>query len=158
MTEPSNPQTGRLPDEAEIEDALHAGSTDAAIDDRVSVMSEHDIERIGGDAAGDPSGAGIDDGGGNDPRDPSLSLDAGGPSTGPATVDGLPAGDQRDPAFLDDLGGMDGGTRDSHEQYEDAGADLPDRWSAAESYGNTAAEQRAGESLDRRLAQEEPER
>jgi len=32
-----------------------------------------------------------------------------------------------------------------------------DRWSAGEGYGNTLAEERAGESLDRLLAQEEPD-
>ena len=33
----------------------------------------------------------------------------------------------------------------------------PERWSAAEGYGNTPAEEHAGESLEQRIAQEEPE-
>jgi len=39
----------------------------------------------------------------------------------------------------------------------DEGYSPPERWSAAERYGNTAEEERAGESLDQRIAQEEPE-
>jgi hypothetical protein len=39
----------------------------------------------------------------------------------------------------------------------DRGIVAPDRWSAAEQYGTTADEARAGESLDQLLAQEEPE-
>jgi hypothetical protein len=34
----------------------------------------------------------------------------------------------------------------------------PERWSSAERYGSTAAEQRRGETLDERLRQEEPPR
>lgn len=40
----------------------------------------------------------------------------------------------------------------------DEGYSPPEAWSAAESFGSTAEEQRAGESLDRRIAQEVPER
>ncbi|MEJ7708006.1 MAG: DUF5709 domain-containing protein [Nocardioidaceae bacterium] len=39
----------------------------------------------------------------------------------------------------------------------DEGYSPPERYSAAERFGNTAAEQREGETLDQRLAQEEPD-
>jgi len=39
----------------------------------------------------------------------------------------------------------------------DGGYEVPDHWSAAEGFGNTAAEQAEGETLDMRLAQEEPD-
>jgi len=39
----------------------------------------------------------------------------------------------------------------------DEGYSPPERWSAAERFGNTAAEQHAGETLEQRIAQEEPE-
>jgi hypothetical protein len=39
----------------------------------------------------------------------------------------------------------------------DEGYTAPERWSAAEGYGNTAYEQSQGETLDQRLAQEEPD-
>jgi hypothetical protein len=39
----------------------------------------------------------------------------------------------------------------------DEGYSPPERWSAAEGYGNTPYEEEVGESLDQRLAQEEPE-
>lgn len=39
----------------------------------------------------------------------------------------------------------------------DQGYAPPDRWSAAEGFGNTVEEQRQGESLEQRLAQEEPD-
>jgi len=39
----------------------------------------------------------------------------------------------------------------------DRGVVVPDRWSAANKYGTTAAEQEAGESMDQLLAAEEPE-
>jgi hypothetical protein len=39
----------------------------------------------------------------------------------------------------------------------DAGIVPPDRWSAGEGFGTTLSEERAGESLDQLLAQEEPE-
>jgi hypothetical protein len=39
----------------------------------------------------------------------------------------------------------------------DEGYSPPEKWSAAESFGNTADEEREGESLDQRIAQEEPE-
>jgi Family of unknown function (DUF5709) len=39
----------------------------------------------------------------------------------------------------------------------DEGYSPPEKWSAAEGYGNTPAEEQAGESLEQRIAQEEPE-
>ena len=39
----------------------------------------------------------------------------------------------------------------------DQGIVAPDRWSAGQRYGTTANEERAGESLDQLLAEEEPE-
>jgi uncharacterized protein DUF5709 len=39
----------------------------------------------------------------------------------------------------------------------DEGFSPPERWSPAEKYGNTPAEERAGETLDQRLEQEEPD-
>ncbi|MEO7126068.1 MAG: hypothetical protein ABI382_06780 [Nakamurella sp.] len=39
----------------------------------------------------------------------------------------------------------------------DAGIDPPDHGTVAEGWGNTPAEEREGESLDQRLAEEEPE-
>jgi hypothetical protein len=39
----------------------------------------------------------------------------------------------------------------------DEGYSPPENWSAGEGYGNTPAEEEAGETLDMRLAQEEPE-
>jgi hypothetical protein len=39
----------------------------------------------------------------------------------------------------------------------DEGYSPPEKWSVAEGYGNTPLEEELGESLDQRLAQEEPE-
>ena len=39
----------------------------------------------------------------------------------------------------------------------DEGYSPPEKWSAAESYGNTPYEEEVGETLDQRIAQEEPE-
>ncbi len=39
----------------------------------------------------------------------------------------------------------------------DEGYSPPEKWSPAESFGNTAYEEETGETLDQRLAQEEPE-
>jgi hypothetical protein len=39
----------------------------------------------------------------------------------------------------------------------DEGYSPPEKWSVAEGYGNTPAEEKAGETLDMRLAQEVPE-
>ncbi len=40
----------------------------------------------------------------------------------------------------------------------DEGYSPPERWSAAESFGSTAEEQRRGETMEQRIAQEIPER
>lgn len=40
----------------------------------------------------------------------------------------------------------------------DEGYVTPENWSAGEGFGNTAAEMRRGETLEQRLAQEEPDR
>ena len=39
----------------------------------------------------------------------------------------------------------------------DRGSAPPDRWSTGQGFGNTAYEEATGESLDQRVAQEEPE-
>lgn len=43
------------------------------------------------------------------------------------------------------------------EEPLDEGYSPPEKWSAAQGYGNTPLEEAEGESLDQRLAQEEPE-
>ena len=55
----------------------------------------------------------------------------------PSNVDGLP-----DPDVEDEL---------------DRGYSPPEKWSAAQGYGNTPYEEATGESLDQRVAQEDPE-
>jgi uncharacterized protein DUF5709 len=55
----------------------------------------------------------------------------------PSNVDGL-----GDPDVADEL---------------DRGYSPPEKWSAAQGYGNTPYEEAVGESLDQRLAQEDPE-
>ena len=55
----------------------------------------------------------------------------------PSNVDGL-----GDPDVADEL---------------DRGYSPPEKWSAAQGFGNTPYEEAAGESLDQRVAQEEPE-
>jgi hypothetical protein len=55
----------------------------------------------------------------------------------PSNVDGL-----ADPDVADEL---------------DRGYSPPEKWSAAQGYGNTPFEEATGESLDQRVAQEEPE-
>ena len=39
----------------------------------------------------------------------------------------------------------------------DEGYSPPEKWSAAEGFGNTPYEEETGETLDQRIAQEEPE-
>src|SRR3954464_8116163 len=60
--------------------------------------------------------------------------------------------DEDQPSNLEDLGDPD------VEDELDRGYSPPEKWSAAQGYGNTPYEEAAGESLDQRLAQEEPER
>lgn len=43
------------------------------------------------------------------------------------------------------------------EDVLDEGINSPEHWSAGQGFGNTAAEELQGESLDQRLAQEEPD-
>jgi hypothetical protein len=66
---------------------------------------------------------------------------------------------------LEDIDLEDDGTLDASDTLEgdpgddplDQGIVPPDRWSAGEGFGTTLAEERAGESLDQLLAEEEPE-
>lgn len=68
-------------------------------------------------------------------------------------------------AEIDDTDLEDDGTLDASDTLEgdpgddplDQGIVPPDRWSAGEGFGTTLAEERAGESLDQLLAEEEPE-
>ena len=68
-------------------------------------------------------------------------------------------------ADLEDSELEDDGTLDASDTLEgdpgddplDQGIVPPDRWSAGEGFGTTLAEERAGESLDQLLAEEEPE-
>ncbi len=46
---------------------------------------------------------------------------------------------------------------DEVEDELDRGSPPPDQWSAGQGFGNTAYEEATGESLDQRVAQEEPE-
>src|SRR5438445_12687013 len=62
--------------------------------------------------------------------------------------------DPEDDGVLDASDTLEG---DPGDDPLDTGIVSPDRWSAGEGYGTTLSEERAGESLDRLLAQEEPE-
>ena len=64
------------------------------------------------------------------------------------------AADLEDDGVLDASDTLDG---DPGEDPLDAGYAAPDRWSAGERFGTTAAEERQGESLDELLAEEEPD-
>jgi hypothetical protein len=77
----------------------------------------------------------------------------------------MPDGDTYDPSSdIDENDLEDDGTLDASDTLDgDPGDDpldtgiLPaDRWSAGEGFGTTLAEERAGESLDQLLAEEEP--
>jgi len=59
-----------------------------------------------------------------------------------------------DDGILDASDTLDG---DPGDDPLDTGILPPDRWSAGEGFGTTLAEERAGESLDQLLAEEEPE-
>ncbi len=59
--------------------------------------------------------------------------------------------DEDQPSNLEDLGDPD------VEDELDRGFSPPERWSAGQGYGNTPYEEAQGESLDQRVAQEEPE-
>jgi len=83
----------------------------------------------------------------------------------------MPADETYDPSEgpeyseLDDSEVEDEGQLDASDTLEgdpgddplDQGIVPPDRWSAGEGFGTTVAEERAGESLDQLLAEEEPE-
>jgi hypothetical protein len=59
-----------------------------------------------------------------------------------------------DPAGLDASDTLDG---DPGDDPLDQGIAPPDRWSAGEGFGTTGVEEQEGESLDRLLAEEEPD-
>lgn len=65
-----------------------------------------------------------------------------------------PSDNLEDDGTLDASDTLDG---DPGDDPLDAGIVPPDRWSAGEGFGTTLAEQRAGESLDQLLAEEEPD-
>jgi hypothetical protein len=65
-----------------------------------------------------------------------------------------PSDDLEDDGVLDAADTLAG---DPGDDPLDAGIIPPDRWSAGEGFGTTLAEERAGESLDQLLAEEEPE-
>ncbi len=78
----------------------------------------------------------------------------------------MPDGDTYDPSSdIDENDLEDDGTLDASDTLDgepgddplDTGILPPDRWSAGEGFGTTLAEERAGESLDQLLAEEEPE-
>lgn len=65
------------------------------------------------------------------------------------------AAELEDPGVLDPADSLDGD--DLLADPLDAGVEPPDSWSAGEGYGTTLAEERAGESLDQHLAEEQPD-
>lgn len=78
----------------------------------------------------------------------------------------MPDGDTYDPSSdIDENDLEDDGTLDASDTLDgdpgddplDTGILPPDRWSAGEGFGTTLAEERAGESLDQLLAEEEPD-
>jgi Family of unknown function (DUF5709) len=66
----------------------------------------------------------------------------------------MPGNEMYDPAGRDASDTLDG---DPGDDPLDQGIAPPDRWSAGEGFGTTAAEEQEGESLDQLLAEEEPE-
>jgi Family of unknown function (DUF5709) len=66
----------------------------------------------------------------------------------------LEENDLEDDGVLDASDTLDG---DPGDDPLDQGIVPPDRWSAGEGFGTTLSEERAGESLDQLLAEEEPE-
>jgi hypothetical protein len=66
----------------------------------------------------------------------------------------MPGNEMYDPSGLDASDTLDGNPGDDP---LDTGISPPDRWSAGEGFGTTAAEEEAGESLDQLLAEEEPD-
>ena len=77
------------------------------------------------------------------------------PREGPMSQDSVPPWDDvEDEGVLDRADTLDD---DAVEDPLDAGIEPADRWSGANRFGTTAAEQRAGESLDQLLAEEAPD-
>lgn len=70
------------------------------------------------------------------------------------TTSDLEENDLEDDGTLDASDTLDGEVGDDP---LDTGIVPPDRWSAGEGFGTTLAEERAGESLDQLLAEEEPD-
>jgi hypothetical protein len=66
----------------------------------------------------------------------------------------MPGSEMYDPSGTDASDTLDGNPGDDP---LDTGVAPPDRWSAGEGFGTTAAEEEAGESLDQLLAEEEPD-
>jgi hypothetical protein len=66
----------------------------------------------------------------------------------------MPGNEMYDPAGRDASDTLDG---DPGDDPLDQGIAPPDRWSAGEGFGTTAAEEQEGETLDQLLAEEEPE-
>lgn len=70
------------------------------------------------------------------------------------TSSDLEENDLEDDGILDASDTLEG---DVGDDPLDTGIAPPDRWSAGEGFGTTLAEERAGESLDQLLAEEEPD-
>ncbi|GAA5147824.1 DUF5709 domain-containing protein [Nocardioides marinquilinus] len=64
--------------------------------------------------------------------------------------------DDEDQMPAEDTLGTDGGPGDVDDEL-DRGYSPPERWSAAQGFGNTPYEEATGETLEQRLAQEQPE-
>lgn len=75
------------------------------------------------------------------------------PTTAAETYGDYSVDDEDQPVGLDNLTDVPGDVEDEL----DRGYSPPERYSAAQGFGNTPYEEAVGESLDQRLAQEEPE-
>ena len=71
----------------------------------------------------------------------------------PDTYGDYSVDDEDQPVGLDNLTDVEGDVEDEL----DRGYSPPEKYSAAQGFGNTPYEEASGESLDQRLAQEEPE-
>lgn len=80
--------------------------------------------------------------------------DPGGEMTDPDGEMYDPSSELEDDGVLEAADTLEG---DAGDDPLDPGIIPPDRWSAGEGYGTTLAEERAGEPLDRLLAEEEPD-
>lgn len=83
-----------------------------------------------------------------EPSDPDLDPTTASESYGDYSVD-----DEDQPVGLDNLTDVEGDVEDEL----DRGYSPPEKYSAAQGYGNTPYEEATGESLDQRVAQEVPE-